>query len=122
MINRATTSSGSTLRDAGSLPFGISDGTFANTSSGSKRSSKKPEIDIAEADESLWQALRAARMAIAKEQGVPPYVIFHDATLLEILRSKPQSTGALSSVSGVGATKLERYGAAFIKVLTEHTD
>ncbi len=80
---------------------------------------KKSVVEISEIDEPLWQALRAARMAIAKEQGVPPYVIFHDATLLEILRSKPQTTSELANVSGVGAMKLERYGPAFIKVIAD---
>jgi ATP-dependent DNA helicase RecQ len=80
---------------------------------------KKSVVEISDIDEPLWQALRAARMAIAKEQGVPPYVIFHDATLLEILRSKPQTTSELANVSGVGAMKLERYGPAFIKVIAD---
>ncbi len=80
---------------------------------------KKSGVEISEIDEPLWQALRAARMAIAKEQGVPPYVIFHDATLLEILRSKPQTKSEMANVSGVGAIKLERYGPAFIKVIAD---
>ncbi len=80
---------------------------------------KKNSVEISEIDEPLWQALRAARMAIAKEQGVPPYVIFHDATLLEILRSKPQTTSEMANVSGVGTMKLERYGRAFIKVIAD---
>jgi ATP-dependent DNA helicase RecQ len=80
---------------------------------------KKSVVEISDIDEPLWQALRAARMAIAKEQGVPPYVIFHDATLLEILRSKPQTTSEMANVSGVGAMKLERYGPAFIKVIAD---
>ena len=80
---------------------------------------KKSVVEITDIDEPLWQALRAARMAIAKEQGVPPYVIFHDATLLEILRSKPQTTSEMANVSGVGAMKLERYGPAFIKVIAD---
>ena len=80
---------------------------------------KKNVIEISNLDEPLWQALRAARMAIAKEQGVPPYVIFHDATLLEILRSRPQTTSEMANVSGVGAMKLARYGSAFIKVIAD---
>ncbi len=87
--------------------------------SGDKLAAKKSSIDIPSLEEPLWQALRAARMVIAKEQGVPPYVIFHDATLLEILRSKPTTTAAMADVSGVGAAKLQRYGPAFIKVISE---
>ena len=78
---------------------------------------KKSGFEISVDDEALWQALRTTRTAIAKEQGVPPYVIFHDATLLEILRLKPMTTSELANVTGVGATKLERYGSAIIKLM-----
>ena len=82
---------------------------------------KKNGFDISANDEPLWQALRTARTAIAKQQGVPPYVIFHDATLLEILRIKPHSLGELAKITGIGATKLERYGAKIISVMTDFT-
>jgi ATP-dependent DNA helicase RecQ len=78
---------------------------------------KKHGTPIAANDEPLWQALREARMRIAKEQGVPPYVIFHDATLLEMLRVKPTSTDEMAAISGVGSAKLMRYGQAFIEVI-----
>jgi ATP-dependent DNA helicase RecQ len=74
--------------------------------------------DVSDADLELWEALRAARTALAKEQGVPPYVIFHDATLREMVDKRPSSIDELARVSGVGATKLERYGSAFLEVLT----
>ncbi len=80
---------------------------------------KKGGFEISIDDEPLWQALRTTRTAIAKEQGVPPYVIFHDATLLEILRVKPMTTNELANVTGIGATKLERYGPAIIKLMTD---
>ncbi|UTW07437.1 DNA helicase RecQ [Pseudomonas benzenivorans] len=64
-----------------------------------------------------WEALRALRRKLAEEHGVPPYVIFPDATLLEMLRSKPGSLAEMAQVSGVGARKLERYGEAFLDVL-----
>ena len=50
---------------------------------------------------------------------MPPYVIFPDATLLEMLRSQPRSLSDMAQVSGVGARKLERYGQAFLDVLTD---
>ena len=93
--------------------------TDSNASGGGKLAAKKSSIEISVREEPLWQALRSARMVIAKDQGVPPYVIFHDATLLEILRSKPTTTAEMANVSGVGAAKLQRYGAAFIKVILE---
>ncbi len=86
---------------------------------GDKLKAKKSSVEILDHEEPLWQALRSARMVIAKEQGVPPYVIFHDATLLEILRSRPTTPSEMANVSGVGAAKLERYGAAFIKVISD---
>ncbi|MDH1262533.1 DNA helicase RecQ [Pseudomonas sp. GD03944] len=64
-----------------------------------------------------WEALRALRRKLAEEHGVPPYVIFPDATLLEMLRSKPGTLAEMAQVSGVGARKLERYGEAFLEVL-----
>ncbi len=64
-----------------------------------------------------WEALRALRRKLAEEHSVPPYVIFPDATLLEMLRSQPASLSDMASISGVGARKLERYGQAFLEVL-----
>lgn len=64
-----------------------------------------------------WEALRTLRRNLAQEHSVPPYVIFPDATLLEMLRSKPGSLAEMAQVSGVGARKLERYGMAFLEVL-----
>ncbi|MDI1307927.1 MAG: DNA helicase RecQ [Methylotenera sp.] len=71
------------------------------------------------ADDPLWHALKAKRMELAKEQGVPPYVIFHDSTLLEILNQKPSSLTEMSQITGVGQAKLERYGDAFLEVLED---
>lgn len=73
-----------------------------------------------EHDTSLWQALRAHRLELAKAQGVPPYVIFHDSTLLEMTRKVPTSLEALASLSGVGQVKLERYGDSFLDLLRAH--
>ncbi|PVZ20795.1 MULTISPECIES: DNA helicase RecQ [unclassified Pseudomonas] len=64
-----------------------------------------------------WEALRALRRRLAEEHKVPPYVIFPDSTLLEMLRSQPRDLGDMAQVSGVGARKLERYGQAFLEVL-----
>ncbi|TDL95063.1 DNA helicase RecQ [Stutzerimonas stutzeri ATCC 17588 = LMG 11199] len=64
-----------------------------------------------------WEALRALRRKLAEEHSVPPYVIFPDATLLEMLRSQPASLADMARISGVGARKLERYGQAFLEVL-----
>jgi ATP-dependent DNA helicase RecQ len=65
----------------------------------------------------LFEALRARRRDLAKEAGVPPYVIFHDSTLREMAELKPTSLHALSRVTGVGAAKLDKWGGAFVEVL-----
>ncbi len=84
-----------------------------------KRSSpKRAEVSLADAP--LLEALRECRSALAREQGVPPYVIFHDATLLEMVEKRPTSARSFQYLSGVGERKLERYGAAFIKVIEQH--
>ena len=74
----------------------------------------------AEDDASLWEALRAHRLDLAKTQGVPPYVIFHDSALLEMTRTVPTSLESLASINGVGQVKLERYGDSFLDVLRGH--
>jgi len=65
----------------------------------------------------LFDALRDLRRELAKEQGVPPYVIFHDATLREMAAVRPADRRALSEITGVGARKLEAFGDAFLAVI-----
>ena len=71
------------------------------------------------AADALWQKLRAWRLDEARRQELPPYVIFHDATLIEIARLRPTSLAALSGISGVGRSKLDRYGDAVLGVVGE---
>jgi ATP-dependent DNA helicase RecQ len=68
-------------------------------------------------DEDLFQALRVLRKRLAEEGKVPPYVIFGDATLVEMAAYRPTDDMALLSINGVGKIKLERYGADFLKVI-----
>ncbi|MFB0872787.1 MULTISPECIES: DNA helicase RecQ [unclassified Sphingobium] len=65
----------------------------------------------------LFDALRACRRELAQEQGVPPYVIFHDSTLREMAEQRPASTRALSHISGIGQKKLDAYGDAFLAAI-----
>src|SRR5581483_8608652 len=67
----------------------------------------------------LFEALRAWRLQVAREHGVPAYTVFHDSTLEEIARRRPGSTEELRAVSGVGAVKLERYGSAVLGVVQD---
>ncbi len=70
----------------------------------------------------LFDALRAKRMELAKEQGVPPYVIFHDSVLRDMTGFKPRSLTALAELPGIGAAKLEKYGGPFLAVIQEVTE
>ncbi len=70
-------------------------------------------------DRELFEALRAARLETAKVRKVPPYVIFHDRTLIEMARERPTTQEALATLPGVGAKKLERYGGIFLRVIAE---
>jgi ATP-dependent DNA helicase RecQ len=85
---------------------------------GKQRSERTRQIlDIAPHETALWNSLREMRAHLAREQGVPAYVIFHDATLLQMLRERPQTLDGLGAISGVGATKLARYGEEFLGAL-----
>ncbi|MGC2457278.1 MAG: DNA helicase RecQ [Gallionellaceae bacterium] len=70
-------------------------------------------------EDPLWQALKAKRLELAREQGVPPYVIFHDSTLLEILKRRPSGLDQMAQISGVGQAKLAKYGDAFLRVVQD---
>jgi ATP-dependent DNA helicase RecQ len=69
------------------------------------------------AHDPLFEALRAWRRDRAREQGVPPYVIFHDSTLREVAAAKPSSLSALSRIEGIGDTKLDRHGESLLGAL-----
>ncbi len=91
--------------------------TTPNKSKGS--GSKKPkEHNIRDEDMELWEALRACRKNLASEQGIPPFMIFHDATLIELLTNKPDSLQAFSAIGGVGQKKLDKYAQDFMQVIT----
>lgn len=93
----------------------------AGSSSASGRGERKPRTTAAELPEALlpaFEALRAWRAEQAREQGVPAYVIFHDATLREIATVWPTSVRELGGVSGVGEKKLATYGEGVLEVLT----
>ncbi|HEY3277257.1 MAG TPA: DNA helicase RecQ [Syntrophorhabdaceae bacterium] len=68
----------------------------------------------------LFEELRALRMEIAKSQELPPYVIFHDRTLRELIYALPDTLEEMRNVSGIGQTKIERYGEQFLEVINEY--
>jgi ATP-dependent DNA helicase RecQ len=84
------------------------------------RAARRPAAKalVSEEDAPLLSALKAKRRALAEEARVPAYVIFNDRTLIEMAEARPQSLDEMARISGVGATKLERYGEAFLAVVT----
>ncbi len=84
------------------------------------RRERKVHSLIREDQRQLWEALRQCRHRLAEEQGVPAYVIFHDATLMEMLDNRPQTLTQMAQLSGIGQRKLEAYGEEFLDVLREH--
>ena len=89
--------------------------TTGGKSSTSRRSGQNVRDQIT--DHAGWEALRACRKELADKQGVPPYVIFHDTTLFDMLERRPATLEELAEVSGVGAAKLEKYGDVFLQAI-----
>jgi ATP-dependent DNA helicase RecQ len=81
------------------------------------RSALPADIDVG-----LWEALREKRRVLAEEQGVPPYVIFHDRTLQEMCVAMPRSHAQFGRLTGVGERKLDKYGEEFIGVIERHME
>jgi ATP-dependent DNA helicase RecQ len=71
-------------------------------------------------DEDLMDALKMLRKDLAQEQGVPPYVVFHDATLLEMVQHRPRKLSDLLEISGIGQSKLQKYGDQFLQTIKAH--
>jgi ATP-dependent DNA helicase RecQ len=86
----------------------------ARRSSGSRKGDAARQIDRSSP---LFDALRSLRRTLAQDAGVPPYVIFHDSTLMEMVERRPKTREQFGMISGVGASKLERYADRFLEVL-----
>jgi ATP-dependent DNA helicase RecQ len=118
-----TDASAEVLRGARTVPMRREPERAAKPASGagrSDRSRRGAPVDLPAEAMAVFERLRAWRAAIAAEQGVPPYVIFHDSTLREIATRMPTTLAELAAVSGVGETKLARYGQQILDVLAEH--
>ena len=76
-----------------------------------------PDFESSESKE-LFEKLKETRLSLAKSQRVPPYVIFHDATLRELAHSRPKSLAQMEGVSGIGKSKLKKYGTTFLKIIS----
>ncbi len=82
--------------------------------------SKRAHYDIAEEDQGLWNALRSCRKQLADEANVPPYVVFGDAALKEMVVKRPMNDEEFLCVNGVGDKKLEKYGEIFLEIIHDH--
>ncbi len=87
-----------------------------------KKEPRKHTNGVSAQDSALWDALRECRKQLADEHDVPPYMVFHDATLMEMMELHPQSEAELLNISGVGESKLAKFGSAFIAVISEHAE
>lgn len=85
---------------------------------GRKNKSAPPQWSETGSEE-LWEQLRDLRLELARKQEIPPYMIFHDSTLREMVELRPTNMGEFGSLSGVGKKKLERYGARFLEAIKE---
>ena len=84
---------------------------------GTRATRSAPARELAPEEMPVWEALKACRRRLAEEAGVPPYVVFHDAALIAMLRANPRTHSEMLAVSGVGEAKLAKYGDAFLEVL-----
>jgi ATP-dependent DNA helicase RecQ len=82
-----------------------------------RKPAARGDASWANVDQALFESLRALRLDLARQRGVPPYVIFHDTTLRELARLKPATIAELYGVSGIGARKAEQYGQALLDVI-----
>ena len=85
----------------------------------SKKSGRKSNGNVKDADKLLWEALRTCRKELSDKLNVPPYVVFHDATLMEMIERQPKTTEQFSKIAGVGEKKLKAYAEIFLNVIKE---
>lgn len=85
----------------------------------SLRKKGSASVSLKGSDQALWQSLRVLRKNLAEENSLAPFMVFHDATLMEMVQNRPQSLEQMLLVSGVGASKLEHYGEAFLAAIAE---
>ncbi len=113
---RLTSSARPVLRGEESLSFRVEQKPASRKKNTTARGVPSGEDGV------LWEKLREVRRLIAAEQGVPAYVIFHDATLMEMVERRPVTLSAMSAVSGVGASKLDKYGAQFLAAINDRPE
>ncbi len=88
--------------------------------SANKQSSSAKQSNLKDADEELFNALRDQRSSLAKELSVPPYIIFHDSTLIEMAKKRPTTINEMLLISGIGEKKLDKFGHDFLEIILDH--
>ena len=108
------TESGKALcKGVGTMRLGVAQGKTARKT----KAKADTSAGLADPDKPLFERLRVLRKLMAEDHGVPPYVIFHDATLHLLAAQKPTSLEALQEVKGIGERKAARYGAPVLAVI-----
>ncbi len=102
------------LKDAAAFP-GLSLARQRRVEKGARADRRRPAGAMAGGDDELFERLRAVRLRLARARNVPPYVIFHDTTLRELARLKPASVAELGGIYGIGSSKADKFGQAFIE-------
>ena len=110
--------SGGVLR--GETPVPLRRDALGRSGGGSSRPRKSSADDVAQGDRDLFEALRAWRAEQAREQGVPAYIVFGDATLRAIAAARPASLSDLDGITGIGAKKREAYGDGILTVVAQN--
>ncbi len=119
---RLTEKGGALLRDGDTVllrKLRRKESTRPAAKTSTKKKSAAASQLLGEADSALFEALRKVRLGLARAQNVPPYVVFHDSTLIEMAMRRPRDVEAMAGISGVGQVKVGRYGDDFLKVIHE---
>ncbi|MDH5425544.1 MAG: DNA helicase RecQ [Gammaproteobacteria bacterium] len=90
------------------------------TKKSSNKSETKQKSALRDIDQELFEALRACRYSLSQAESVPPYVIFHDKTLIEMTKMRPLMLSELGKIAGVGEKKLDKFGQQFLDIILQH--
>jgi len=118
----ASAGAGAASAGAGAASAGAGAASAGRGGGRSRRAAGPAAGELAPEAEAVFERLRAWRTGVAKELGMPPYVIFHDSTLRQIAAAPPATLAGLAMVNGVGETKLARYGQQILDVLADEGD
>ena len=103
----------------GETSFSIREDIKTIKSTSERKTRAKKGVKLSKENQPLFEALKALRMDLAKKQNIPPYIICHDKTLIELVEKRPSELWELNDISGLGDSKIDRYGEALLKVITD---